>query len=151
MEVPAVFPTECVLNAPVPQVGEELLEVPNVVSQSVEQTVDIPVHGGVKRARIGFQGSVPGQSSTASCRGSSRFFSRTGFNSASSSRCRRKQSSAARGGDGLQNFDRGQSSRSSRRSPGTECARLALSVHVLHPDADREEIMQLFLASEQDV
>ena len=49
-----------------PQVGDELVEVPNVVSQSVfqqhsvEQTVDIPVHGGVKRARRGLQGSVPG-------------------------------------------------------------------------------------------
>ena len=32
----------------------------------VEQTVDIPVQGGVKRARGGLQGSVPGQSSTAS-------------------------------------------------------------------------------------
>ena len=69
VEVPVVFPAECVLNVPLPQVGDELLEVPNVVSQSVEQTVDIPVHGGVKRARRGFHGSVPGQSSTASCRG----------------------------------------------------------------------------------
>ena len=56
MEVPVVSPTECVLNAPVPHVGNELVEVPNVVSQSqfqqysAEQTVEAPVRGGVKRA-----------------------------------------------------------------------------------------------------
>ena len=47
VEVPPVSPSSCVLNALVPQMGHELVEVPNVVSQStfqqqfVEQTVDI--------------------------------------------------------------------------------------------------------------
>ena len=46
------------------------MEVPTVVSpsflwHSVEQTVHIPVHGGVKRARGGLPGSVPGKSSAA--------------------------------------------------------------------------------------
>ena len=36
---------------------------------SVEQTVDIPVQGGVNRARRGLQGSVSGQSFSASFRG----------------------------------------------------------------------------------
>ena len=55
-----------------------------VVSPSeFEQTVDIPVHGGVKRAR----GSVPGQSSTASSRGGPQGLDlRSGFDSTSWSR-----------------------------------------------------------------
>ena len=67
VEVPPVSPSSCVLNALVPQMGHELVEVPNVVSQSkfqqqfVEQTVDIPVHGGVKRAWRDVQGDLPGR------------------------------------------------------------------------------------------
>ena len=55
--------------------GESVVEVPVVESQSefqqhsVEQTVDIPVHGGVKWARGDLQGNLPGRSSTASSRG----------------------------------------------------------------------------------
>ena len=47
------------LDVLVSQMGDELVEVPNVVSQavfqqhSVEQTVDFPVHGGVERPRGG--------------------------------------------------------------------------------------------------
>ena len=73
-EVPVVSPTECVFNVPVPQVGDVLVKVPNVVSQavfqqrSVEHTVDIPVHGDVIWARGGLQGSFSGQVSTASRR-----------------------------------------------------------------------------------
>ena len=54
-----------------PQRVEQLVEVPTVVSSSciqlhsLEQTVYIPVHGGVKRARRGLPGSVPGQSTMA--------------------------------------------------------------------------------------
>ena len=40
---------ELVLDPVVPQLGRELVEVPNVVSQVVEQNVDIPVRGGVGR------------------------------------------------------------------------------------------------------
>ena len=49
VEVPVVSASSCVL---VPQVGNQLVEVPVVASQSefqqhsVEQNVDIPVHGG---------------------------------------------------------------------------------------------------------
>ena len=51
--------------------GKQLVEVPVLGSlsesqqHSVEQNVDIPVHGGAHRARRDLQGSVPGQSSTA--------------------------------------------------------------------------------------
>ena len=106
VEVPVVFPAECVLNVPLPQVGDELLEVPTVVSQLVEQTVDIPVHGGVKRARRGFHGSVPGQSSTASCRGGPSGFSTgqgstalSGADHHSQSFVRKQSSTALRGAE----------------------------------------------------
>ena len=42
---------ELVLDVTVPQLGGELVEVPNVVSQVVEQNVDIPVHGGMVHAK----------------------------------------------------------------------------------------------------
>ena len=41
---------ELVLDVTVPPLGGELVEVPNVVSQVVEQNVDIPVHGGMVHA-----------------------------------------------------------------------------------------------------
>ena len=53
-----------------PQLVEQLVEVPTIVSYSsllqrtVEQHVDIPVPGGGGRL-AGLQGSLPGQSSTA--------------------------------------------------------------------------------------
>ena len=53
VEVPLVSPSICVLIVLVSQMGTELVEVPNVVSQSkfqqhfVQQTVDIQVLGGV--------------------------------------------------------------------------------------------------------
>ncbi len=80
VEVPVVSPTDCVLNVPVPQMGNELVEVAEVVSQSIfqllfdEQTVDIPVLGCVEQdspARRGadlqgnLQGFLPVQSSSA--------------------------------------------------------------------------------------
>ena len=37
---------ELVLDVTVPQLGRELVEVLNVVSQVIQQNVDIPVHGG---------------------------------------------------------------------------------------------------------
>ena len=39
---------ELLLDVTVPPTGGELVEVPNVVSQVVEQNVDIPVHGGME-------------------------------------------------------------------------------------------------------
>ena len=66
---PSSFPQRSVDRDP--QRVEQLVEVATVVSSSflqlhsLEQTVDIPVLGGVKRARGGLTGSVPGQSSTA--------------------------------------------------------------------------------------
>ena len=39
---------ELLLDVTVPPMGGELVEVPNVVSQVVEQNVDIPVHGGME-------------------------------------------------------------------------------------------------------
>ena len=74
IEVPKIFLVDSIPQRTVfrsAQMAEQLVDVPTVVSQSqfqqhsVEQTVDIPVPGGVKRARGGLQGSVPGQSSTA--------------------------------------------------------------------------------------
>ena len=56
-------PTECVLSAPVPQMGTELVEVPQVMSQSefqqhsVEQTVRIPVRGGVGQGSAALRGA----------------------------------------------------------------------------------------------
>ena len=77
IEVPKIFlqdtfPQRSVLRQP--QLAEQLVEVPSVSpsscviqQHSVEQTDDIPVHGGAKRARGG--GSLlvfsPGQGSTA--------------------------------------------------------------------------------------
>ena len=66
IEVPKIF-----LEDSIPQMAEQLVDVPTVVCKSqfqqhsVEQTVDVPVHGGVKHARGGLQVSVPGLSSTA--------------------------------------------------------------------------------------
>ena len=54
---------------------EQLVEVLVLSSRSesqqhfVEQNVDIPVHGGVQRARGDLQGNIPGQSSLAISRG----------------------------------------------------------------------------------
>ena len=39
---------ELLLDVTVPPTGGELVEVPNVVSQLVEQNVDMPVHGGME-------------------------------------------------------------------------------------------------------
>ena len=53
-----------VLDVTVPQMGRELVEVPNVVSQVVEQNVDIPVRRGRGRSKIphgGLHGLRPGQ------------------------------------------------------------------------------------------
>ena len=56
LEVPVESPAECALHVPEPQMGNQMVEVPVVVSQSqfqqqvVEQNVDIPVHGGVRRS-----------------------------------------------------------------------------------------------------
>ena len=54
---------ELVLDVTVPQMGRELVEVPNVVSPVVEQNVHIPVRGGgrSKIPRGGVQGLRPGQ------------------------------------------------------------------------------------------
>ena len=41
---------ELFLDVTVPPLGGELVEVPTVVSQVVEQNVDVPVHGGMVRA-----------------------------------------------------------------------------------------------------
>ena len=67
VEVPWVCPSSCVL---VPQIGNQLVEV-LAVSQSefqhhsVEQNVNIPVHGGVGRRAADLQGFLPGPSPTA--------------------------------------------------------------------------------------
>ena len=57
---------ELVLDVTVPQMGRELVEVPNVVSPVVEQNVHIPVRGGgrSKIPRGGVQGLRPGQGLT---------------------------------------------------------------------------------------
>ena len=57
---------ELVLDVTVPQLGRELVEVPNVVSPVVEQNVHIPVRGGgrSKIPRGGVQGLRPGQGPT---------------------------------------------------------------------------------------
>ena len=57
---------ELVLDVTVPQMGRELVEVPNVVSPVVEQNVHIPVRGGgrSKIPRGGVQGLRPGQGPT---------------------------------------------------------------------------------------
>ena len=54
---------ELVLDVTVPQMGRELVEVPNVVSPVVEQNVHIPVRGGgrSKIPRGGVQGLRPGR------------------------------------------------------------------------------------------
>ena len=54
---------ELVLDVTVPQLGRELVEVPNVVPPVVEQNVHIPVRGGgrSKIPREGVQGLRPGQ------------------------------------------------------------------------------------------
>ena len=39
---------ELLLDVTAPPTGGELVEVPNVLSQVVEQNVDIPVHGGIE-------------------------------------------------------------------------------------------------------
>ena len=57
---------ELVLDVTVPQLGRELVEVPNVVSPVVEQNVHIPVRG-VGRSKVtrgGVQGLRPGQGPT---------------------------------------------------------------------------------------
>ena len=65
---------ELVFDVTVPQLGRELVEVPNVVSPVVEQNVHIPVRGGghSKIPRGGVQGLRPGQGPTF------QFFSRAG-------------------------------------------------------------------------
>ena len=57
---------ELVLDVTVPQLGRELVDVPNVVSPVVEQNVHIPVRGGgrAKIPRGGVQGLRPGQGPT---------------------------------------------------------------------------------------
>ena len=57
---------ELVLDVTVPQLGRELVEVPNVVPPVVEQNVHIPVRGGgrSKIPRGGVQGLRPGQGPT---------------------------------------------------------------------------------------
>ena len=55
----SVSPLSCVLNALVPQMGTESVEVE---LQQLFETVDIPVQGDGKRASGAFQGDLPGQS-----------------------------------------------------------------------------------------
>ena len=57
---------ELVLDVTLPQLGRELVEVPNVMSPVVEQNVHIPVRGGgrSKIPRGGVQGLRPGQGPT---------------------------------------------------------------------------------------
>ena len=56
------FELVAALDAPVPQMVEQLVEVP-AEPVFVEQTIDIPVPGGGERLRL--QGFLPEQSSTA--------------------------------------------------------------------------------------
>ena len=71
IEVPKILPEDVPMRAVLrdPQLAEQLVEVPTIVSYSwlqlrMEQTVDIPVPG--RGGRIsGLQGFPPGQSSTA--------------------------------------------------------------------------------------
>ena len=63
-----VVPMVQILDSPVPQMVEQLVEVPTVLTLSslqknAEQIVDIPVPRGRDRRRL--QGSFPRQSSTA--------------------------------------------------------------------------------------
>ena len=72
-----------------PQLAEQLVEVPTVFF-FVEQTVDIPVHEGVKRARGDLHGHLPRQCETASSRGAPQVVCpRTDFNSGFSRRSSR--------------------------------------------------------------
>ena len=70
IEVPKILPEDVSLRTAVrePQLAEQLVEVPTIVSFSwlqlgMEQNVDIPVPGRGGRL-AGLQGSLPGQSST---------------------------------------------------------------------------------------
>ena len=58
-------PSSCVLNVPVPRIGSHVVSQSQFQQHFVEQTLDIPVHGGVKRTWEYLQGDLPGQSSTA--------------------------------------------------------------------------------------
>ena len=95
-----------------PQLVEQLLEVPTVVSYSsflqrtVEQHVDMPVPGG--RGRLaGLQGSLPGQSSTALHSSKKRI----------SEQIAEQIGDFSVSGGGLQDFRPGQSSSSSSHFP----------------------------------
>ena len=71
IEVPKILPEDAPMRAVLrdPQLAEQLVEVPTIVSYSwlqlrLEQNVDIPIPGRGGRS-FGLQGFLPGQSSTA--------------------------------------------------------------------------------------
>ena len=83
IEVPKIFPEDVPMRAVLrdPQLAEQLVEVPTIVSYSwlqlrTEQTVDIPVPGRGGRSS-GVQGFLPGQGSTALLSSEERISERT--------------------------------------------------------------------------
>ena len=83
IEVPKIFPEDVPMRAVLrdPQLAEQLVEVPTIVSYSwlqlrMEQTVDIPVPGRGGRSS-GLQGFLPGQGSTALLSSEERISERT--------------------------------------------------------------------------
>ena len=111
IEVPKIPPEDVPFRAVLrdPQLAEQLVEVPTIVSYSslqriMEQNVDIPVPGRGRRVS-GLQGSLPRQSSTATRSSKKRISRRIA-----------EQIVDIRGG-GLQDFRPGQSSSSSSHFP----------------------------------